>query len=116
MRLQGLAARIEEANDTHEISISAALRTELHCTHTHPHHIRDHLLPVPCCDRAARWLLAARHLQHHARQPAAAMAALTEDQAAVYDRQLRVWGVEVQKRRVPACRAAFWPRPIGAPR
>ena len=28
----------------------------------------------------------------------AAPAALTEDQAAVYDRQLRVWGVEVQNR------------------
>jgi len=29
---------------------------------------------------------------------AAATAALTQDEATVYDRQLRVWGVEVQKK------------------
>lgn len=40
---------------------------------------------------------------------------LTEDQAAVYDRQLRVWGVEVQRRWAgvtPRSRGG-WPRGVG---
>ena len=32
---------------------------------------------------------------------------LTKQEAAVYDRQLRVWGVEVQKRCGPACFACL---------
>ena len=32
---------------------------------------------------------------------------LTKQEAAVYDRQLRVWGVEVQKRCAPACFACL---------
>lgn len=32
---------------------------------------------------------------------------LTEHEAAIYDRQLRVWGVETQKRRAITCRHAM---------
>jgi hypothetical protein len=42
---------------------------------------------------------------------------LTEAEAKVYDRQLRVWGVEVQKRHVPAKCTCLWSLWIpGAPR
>lgn len=35
--------------------------------------------------------------------------ALSEDQAKVYDRQLRVWGVEVQKRQVLQRMVSMYP-------